>query len=209
MFDRDGWTVAHELALYGDIPDAFLTPLVLMCPNKKLKNGGSVAHLLAQQKKLPEWCLTPEILSISDKNGWTVAHILAETGCLPEKFLTDSILWIAGNDGETVLATLAMTSRLPKKLAYSPDGKIAEELLFTAPFYWKTQSTIEILLEKGHFPPEQFTPDLAKRSVKTANSKRDRYQDCDPAEFILPIPYFHGAGNRQRRRTYTRYGRIG
>jgi hypothetical protein len=73
----DGWTVAHEAATVGMIPEGF--------DRWDLKDGRgtAVAFTAAGERELPEWFKEWEI---REGIGWSVAHHAAANNCLPAGF---------------------------------------------------------------------------------------------------------------------------
>ena len=101
--NKNGCTVAHELADSGTLPEKFITDELL---RTKTDYGRTVAHAIAWRGTLPERFITEELLRMEGKDGWTVAHSLAWSGTLPEKFFIPSILSAMSSQGETVAGCL-------------------------------------------------------------------------------------------------------
>lgn len=86
------WTIAHELASKGTLPDKFkTTEWLLLADISRI----TVAHALAESGTLPEEYKTAAWLKRSDIFGGTIAHCLAKSGTLPKEFLTGKWLFIA------------------------------------------------------------------------------------------------------------------
>ncbi len=89
----DGWSVAHEAATVGLIPEGF--------DRWALKNGRgiAVAFTAADHKELPDWFDEWDIVSHA---GWTVAHLAAARGCLPADFdrwdIADFRFWTVAHE---------------------------------------------------------------------------------------------------------------
>ena len=94
--DEIGWSIAHEAARQGKLPDGFDQWEL------STEGGWSVAHEAACYGELPEEFNQWEL---ADSKGWTVAHEAARLGCLPADFdqwdMTD-------NAGRTVAQILEL-----------------------------------------------------------------------------------------------------
>lgn len=73
----DGWTVAHEAAASGMIPEGFDRWAMTN------KYGTAVAFTAAGEREIPEWFTEWEI---REGAGWSVAHHAAANNCLPAGF---------------------------------------------------------------------------------------------------------------------------
>lgn len=106
--DETGWTVAHEAAEYGHLPETFDKWHIA------LRDGWTVAHVAAAYGTLPagfgQW-------SLMDNDGWPVAHVAAESGHLPSDFA----LWdLTSKDHEEITVRDVAECR-EKRLAELPD----------------------------------------------------------------------------------------
>lgn len=113
--DNYGWTVAHELAINGDVlfPERFMTDDILRLRHGK--SGNTTAHLLAKRLQLPDHLLNDDLLRLTNNERQTVAHILAERGFLPLHFLSEDLLLRADEDGKTVAHEVARNGLLPEQ----------------------------------------------------------------------------------------------
>lgn len=108
LADKDGWTLAHEAAMYGRLPKKFRNmDRILYLYDKK---GMSVIKLCVFRGDLPDgfdnWSYTE-----NEKYGWSLAHVAAFWGTLPKSF--DQ--WrIADAKGWTVAHEAAKYDNLPK-----------------------------------------------------------------------------------------------
>lgn len=75
--DREGWTIAHEIARHHDLP------VGLDCLDLATKNGTTVAHVLARYGVLPDGFAQWDM---ADNSGWTVAHEAAGECVLHDGF---------------------------------------------------------------------------------------------------------------------------
>lgn len=141
----DGWTVAHTLALKGNLPEEWMVPEIFTCATN---NGTTVAYIIALTGKLPEKWLLPEILVLQGEDRATVAHALARDGKLPEHLLTKEILSLANGDGNTVAHILASRGLLP-------DEWLTFEIL-SLKNGWG--GTVAHSLVQSPIPPEQWIP---------------------------------------------------
>jgi hypothetical protein len=89
----NGWTVAHEAATVGVIPEGFDRWAMTG------DYGKTVAFTAADNRELPEWFSEWEI---TEGNGWTVAHLAAAKNCLPTSFdrwdIADNRFWTVAHE---------------------------------------------------------------------------------------------------------------
>lgn len=140
---KTGWTVAHDLAVYGTLTETFLASFdeetvreLLLLRNKK---GWTVAHFLASQGTLPRRYVTmEEILLAAEPGGWTVAHDLAQSGNFPEEcaaeglfLMEDSSGWTVGQELAAGIARYSKWIQLTRKILGMPcgDGRIVADFV--------------------------------------------------------------------------------
>lgn len=105
-----GWTVAHEAASSGDLPDCALTFEILSARCRPDYDAGkTVANICARANRLPERIQTPQILAISDRFFRTAAHDLAFMGKLPKKWLSNKKVLAFSDSEENTVARAIFT----------------------------------------------------------------------------------------------------
>lgn len=113
MTDKNGSTIAHYAADYGNLPENWTIEkeLWLLVDN----NGNTIAHIAASSSSLPlDWTDNPEDWLICDDQNFTVAHCAASTDSLPSDWIENNKqhLFLINGYGMSIAHYLAIHNTL-------------------------------------------------------------------------------------------------
>ncbi len=162
------WTIAHELANDGLLPEKFHIPEIL---EMRGTMGIPVIQVMATRNDFPLKLATPEFLSIrGGRGGKTTLHYLLMRNETPVRDLEilmanadDTLLSVGDYAQRTPAHLFAAQGFFPEHRMIISGEKLNEDLLFLKQ---KNGTTVlSILIEKYLFPPERITPELLRRNA--------------------------------------------
>ena len=147
---EDGWSVAHEMAFHGFLPESAMTEDILKLTNT---SGCSVAYNAAWYKHFPDWAKKRrDILLLRNGSGTYVAHVLARWGKLPSEMMTEDLLQLQDQNGCTLAYNAAWHDSFPDWAKKKRNILLLEN--------GQGDYVIHILAWKGELPVEMMTPDI-------------------------------------------------
>ncbi len=149
---EDGWSVAHEAAYQGSLPESMMTEDILKLTTRV---GCSVAYHVARRKNLPEWAKRQkDILLLSNGYGDYVAHMLAKHGDLPTEMMTEDILTMTDSSKCAIAYYSAWHDSFPEWATRRKDILLLGD--------GQGNYVAHVLARCGKLPLEMMTEDILK-----------------------------------------------
>ena len=153
---EDGWSVAHEMALRGLLPESVMTEEILKLTDA---SGCSVAYNAAWHKFFPDWAKKrKDILMLDNGQGDYVVHVLARREYLPSEIMTEDILKLTNTSGCSVAYSAAWYACFPDWAKRSRDILLLDN--------GQGDFVAHALAKQGTLPVEMMIPEILRLENK-------------------------------------------